>query len=127
MCGQMYSAVCSCMENGNTNFIRTKPKMYHKLYIRLLLFVCGTQCHQKLNLCKSGFRHVLALTPSINFDKCREEIALNEFGNPWCKRDGVEVGALKALKRKVQVGKDQEKAQSEKDSHSKNRGGKKPN
>ena len=27
----------------------------------------------------------------------------------------------------VQVGKDQEKAQSEKDSHSKNRGGKKPN
>ena len=28
---------------------------------------------------------------------------------------------------KEQVGKDQEKAQSEKDSHSKNRGGKKPN
>ena len=28
---------------------------------------------------------------------------------------------------KVQVGKDQEKAQSEKDSYSKNRGGKKPN
>ena len=31
------------------------------------------------------------------------------------------------LPKKVQVGKDQEKAQSEKDSHSKNRGGKKPN
>ena len=31
------------------------------------------------------------------------------------------------LNEKVQVGKDQEKAQSEKDSHSKNRGGKKPN
>ena len=30
-------------------------------------------------------------------------------------------------REKVQVGKDQEKAQSEKDSHSKNRGGKKPN
>ena len=29
--------------------------------------------------------------------------------------------------KKIQVGKDQEKAQSEKDSHSKNRGGKKPN
>ena len=29
--------------------------------------------------------------------------------------------------KKLQVGKDQEKAQSEKDSHSKNRGGKKPN
>ena len=33
----------------------------------------------------------------------------------------------KTLQKKVQVGKDQEKAQSEKDSHSKNRGGKKPN
>ena len=31
------------------------------------------------------------------------------------------------MQKKVQVGKDQEKAQSEKDSHSKNRGGKKPN
>ena len=31
------------------------------------------------------------------------------------------------VNKKVQVGKDQEKAQSEKDSHSKNRGGKKPN
>ena len=34
---------------------------------------------------------------------------------------------LKDFPKKVQVGKDQEKAQSEKDSHSKNRGGKKPN
>ena len=33
----------------------------------------------------------------------------------------------KRLYEKVQVGKDQEKAQSEKDSHSKNRGGKKTN
>ena len=31
------------------------------------------------------------------------------------------------LNKKVQVGKDQEKAQSERDSHSKHRGGKKPN
>ena len=31
------------------------------------------------------------------------------------------------IMKRVQVGKDQEKAQSEKDSHSKNRGGKKPN
>ena len=36
---------------------------------------------------------------------------------PYCTISGNE----------VQVGKDQEKAQSEKDSHSKNRGGKKPN
>ena len=33
----------------------------------------------------------------------------------------------KKLQKKVQVGKVQEKAQSEKDSHSKKRGGKKPN
>ena len=31
------------------------------------------------------------------------------------------------MTKRVQVGKDQEKAQSERDSHSKNRGGKKPN
>ena len=35
--------------------------------------------------------------------------------------------ALFKVSKKAQVGKDQEKAQSEKDSHSKNRGGKKPN
>ena len=34
---------------------------------------------------------------------------------------------LERMFEKVQVGKDQEKAQSEKDSHSKDRGGKKPN
>ena len=39
----------------------------------------------------------------------------------------VTAGKLGFDKKKVQVGKDQEKAQSEKDSHSKNRGGKKPN
>ena len=32
--------------------------------------------------------------------------------------------SLTGMRKKVQVGKDQEKAQSEKDSHSKNRGGK---
>ena len=35
--------------------------------------------------------------------------------------------ALTPFNEKVQVGKDQEKEQSEKDSHSKNRGGKKSN
>ena len=33
---------------------------------------------------------------------------------------------LHHMKKKVQIGKDQDKTQSEKDSHSKNRGGKKP-
>ena len=35
--------------------------------------------------------------------------------------------ALSINHKKIQVGKDQEKVQSEKDSHSKNRGGRKPN
>ena len=42
-------------------------------------------------------------------------------------RDICPSGEIVNDRRKVQVGKDQEKAQSEKDSHSKNRGGKKPN
>ena len=39
----------------------------------------------------------------INFDKCREEIAsaLNDFGNRWCKREGVEDTALKEWKRSI--------------------------
>ena len=39
----------------------------------------------------------------------------------------VAITAKSIFGKKVQAGKDQEKAQSEKDSHSKNRGGKKPN
>ena len=44
------------------------------------------------------------------------------------RKDSRLILLYKGLKgKKEQVGKDQEKAQSEKDSHSKNRGGKKPN
>ena len=39
----------------------------------------------------------------------------------------IDMAGNEVVTKKVQVGKDQEKAQSEKDSHSKNRGGKKPN
>ena len=42
-------------------------------------------------------------------------------------RKGIGHTARFWLLKKVHVGKDQEKAQSEKDSHSKNREGKKPN
>ena len=42
-------------------------------------------------------------------------------------QSGAGISSASHDKKKVQVGKDQEKAQSEKDSHSKNRGGKKPN
>ena len=44
-------------------------------------------------------------------------------GDPSAANNLLKRGA----KEKVQAGKDQEKAQSEKDSHSKNRGGKKTN
>ena len=39
----------------------------------------------------------------------------------------VTICNISSVSKKVQAGKDQEKAQSERDSHSKNRGGKKPN
>ena len=50
----------------------------------------------------------------------------------WIVHEWSEVGVWSCQSfvfyyEKVQVGKDQEKAQSEKDSHSKNRGGKKTN
>ena len=46
----------------------------------------------------------------------------------FSRRFAAEVNVVcMLLCRKVQVGKDQEKAQSEKDSHSKNRGGKTTN
>ena len=45
----------------------------------------------------------------------------------FAKRNFIEKMNFLILPEKVQVGKDQEKAQSEKDSHSKNRGGKKTN
>ena len=39
-------------------------------------------------------------TNHIDFDKCREKIAsaLNDFGNRWCKREHVELDALKGTK-----------------------------
>ena len=39
----------------------------------------------------------------ITFEKCREKIAsaLNDFGNRWCKREGVEDNALKGWKRSI--------------------------
>ena len=51
-------------------------------------------------------------------DKCKE-------GKCLCDKQMSE--CIQEHHKKVQVGKDQEKAQSERDSHSKNRGGKKPN
>ena len=53
--------------------------------------------------------------------------------NFWCygtkantKGNTISIN-MSMCRKEVQVGKDQEKAQSEKDSHSKNQGGKKPN
>ena len=78
--------------------------------------------HTKLRLNRSigstddfkGFNHMWAWRSSLSCD-------LDNVYKLWIPRP------KDALHEKVQVGKDQEKAQSEKDSHSKNRGGKKPN
>ena len=61
----------------------------------------------------------------IDFTKAFDYVVRD---NLWYKliKEGVR-GKMLDINKKVQVGKDQEKAQSEKDSHSKNRGGKKPN
>ena len=53
-----------------------------------------------------------------------EKKILKVFYHIWAWRPSWSCD-LDYLYKKVQVGKDQEKAQSEKDSHSKNRGGKK--
>ena len=57
----------------------------------------------------------------VNKKNKDSQIQINKlpgYGDPWAPNNITE---------KVQVGKDQEKAQSERDSHSKNRGGEKPN
>ena len=50
----------------------------------------------------------------------------NPMDTSWDKEEDSQKNVTHAKAKKVQVGKDQEKAQSEKVSHSKNRGGKKP-
>ena len=48
-------------------------------------------------------RNIISKSPkyrfpsNIDFPKCRREIAasLNDFSNPWCKRENVESDALK--------------------------------
>ena len=83
---------------------------------------------------QSKIAHVLycALRATPNFEskwlKCIKEI-LCDAGRPdlWDKQNDICSKNISKIIKKVQVGKDQEKAQSEKDSHSKNRGGKKTN
>ena len=52
---------------------------------------------------------------------------LNNSPKADCEKARYSMSDAGICLKKVQVGKDKEKAQSEKDSHSKNRGGKKPN
>ena len=62
------------------------------------------------------------------YHKLRTSTEINSKWIQKIKHIFEETGRLDIwLNEKVQVGKDQEKAQSEKDSHSKNRGGKKTN
>ena len=83
--------------------------------------------HKIHNKC-NGMKGIMCPCPDFNCASClgiaspmdgtvRMEV---EFGDEKKQSENTH-------QEKVQVGKDQEKAQSEKDSHSKNRGGKKPN
>ena len=71
-------------------------------------------------------KHLLDKVCSIEWAFFRR-FASENFDTNHFKADFVVFSSISISDNKVQVGKDQEKAQSEKDSHSKNRGGKKPN
>ena len=60
----------------------------------------------------------------LNIDNPYFEGMVNQIYPPELQLNKANISDTE---KKVQVGKDQEKAQSEKDSHSKNQGGKKPN
>ena len=69
---------------------------------------------------------LLQLRADSHEEKCQTiDKAMEELISQ--KTTGQRRAMIIQLWKKVQVGKDQEKAQSEKDFHSKNRGGKKPN
>ena len=90
----------------------------HVSSIRYVLFTYDTYVYQPAGhivtgnlkiISDSRIRKIVSKGPKyrfpsyINFDKCREEIssALNDFGNRWCKREGVEDNALKEWKRSI--------------------------
>ena len=60
-------------------------------------------------ICDSRICNIVSTGPKfrfpshIDFNRCREEIAsaLNDFGNRWCEREGVECNALKELKLSI--------------------------
>ena len=79
----------------------------HQMYEAALLTRCYTQ-HALRPFIDSKSNHIrsfikIPFIKDINFNKCREEIAsaLNDFGNRWCKREGVEDNALKEWKRSI--------------------------
>ena len=84
---------------------------------------------------KPSEMHIGNIFPISSPLKLMTMIPIAREKNEKCKRFWSFVKSLKEdasgvtslREKKVQVGKDQEKAQSEKDSHSKNQGGKKPN
>ena len=95
----------------------------------MVIFVALVGCHDILilgkNLIKWGQRTDMTIAADWNFKH-----QFKHTNKIWCRNQRFLCHFLiltLAGYRKVQVGKDQEKAQSERDSHSKNRGGKKPN
>ena len=78
------------------------------------IYVCCPGVGADVPLVSIFFSKLLIFSPTVHYPGWRQMCS-------WCPF------LFRIIDIQVQVGKDQEKAQSEKDSHSKNRGGKKPN
>ena len=65
---------------------------------------------------------------TCNYTQAEESVPVSQLNGKFIWSEFSKSHFIQSINsKKVQVGKDQEKAQSEKDSHSKNQGGKKPN
>ena len=97
-------------------------------FCRLCTFKCQTR-YQMNHHVEHYSRHVTA-AKKMNITNHDEWIVVSTVSYKIGEEDMAKFTQEECLLyflKKVQVGKDQEKAQSEKDSHSKNQGGKKPN
>ena len=121
-----------------TNLIKQRSDLWKS--VRSLAYVTGSTLHSALGLrgLKEQKTHfdvnVLGKEPSVVSETTQkyldhgtqnEKLAVATLSGKFLPIFYPDLNYVEKGTKKVQVGKDQEKAQSEKDSHSKNRGGKK--
>ena len=117
--------------NKLRNLRNSDPKAYWKLLNKFDGSRTTTAQKLSLDAFAEHFKKLNTISSDNNtlplFDLTNVSEHNLEINSPITEQEVLKsINCLKSNK-KVQVGKDQEKAQSEKDSHSKNRGGKKPN